>query len=61
MHTQRLMAVRSPWPVSNLTMYGTPPICTVIFGTSNDVESAKMSLLAKSHAQFACLVAWQIL
>ena len=61
MHTQRLMAIPSPWPVTNLTMYSTPPIYAVIFGIGDGVELAKMSLLAKFHAQFVCLVAWQVL
>ena len=42
-----------PLAVTNLTMYGTPPISAVIFGIGDGVESAKMSLLAKFHAQLS--------
>ena len=40
------MSIPSPWPVTNLTMYGTPPIYNVIFSISDGVELAKMSILA---------------
>ena len=55
------MAVPRPWPLTNLTMYGTPPICVVAFGIGDGVESAKMSLLFKFHAQSVYLLACQVL
>ena len=57
-HTQRLMAIPSPWIVTNLTMYGTPPTCAVTFGIGKGVESAKLGPLAKFHAQLVSLAAW---
>ena len=54
------MAIPSPWPVINPTIYGTPLTCTVTFGSGDGVESAKMSLLAKYHAQLFNLAAWQV-
>ena len=54
------MSLLSLWPVINLTIYNTPLISTVIFGIDNGVESVKLSLLAKSHAQLVYLVAWQV-
>ena len=60
MHTQRLMAIPSPWIVTNLTMYSTLPICAVIFSISKGVESVKFVPLAKFHTQLVSLVAWQV-
>ena len=60
MHTQRSMAIPSPWLVTNPTMYGTPPTRTVTFGISKGVESTKLGLLAKFHAQLVGLMAWQV-
>ena len=60
MHTQRLMAIPSPWLVTNLTIYSTPPTCDVIFGIGKGVELAKLGPLAKFHAQLVGLVAWQV-
>ena len=54
------MDIPSPCPVINLTMYGTLPICTVIFGIGDGAESAERSLLAKSYAQFVSLAAWYV-
>ena len=54
------MAIPSPWTITNLTMYGTPPTCTVTFGIGNGVESVKLGFLAKIHAQLVGLVAWQV-
>ena len=42
-------------------MHGTLSTFAVIFGISDDVESAKLGLLAKFHAQLFNLVAWQVL
>ena len=53
------MAVPSPWPVTNLTMYGNPLTCAMIFGISKCVELAKLGLFAKFHAQLVHLVASQ--
>ena len=33
------MAVHSPWPVTNLTMYGTTPTCAIAFNISEGVRS----------------------
>ena len=55
------MAIPSPWLVTNLDMYGTPPICTVIFSIGDSVELVKLGLLPRFHAQLYCLVAWKVL
>ena len=44
------MAIPRPWLVTNLTMYCTPPIFTVIFGIRKGVELAKLGLSAQFHA-----------
>ena len=61
LHIQRSVAIPKPWLVTNLTIYGTPSICAIIFSIGDGVESAKVRFLAKFHAQFVCLVAWQVL
>ena len=43
------MAILIPWPLTNLTMYGTPPIYAVLFSIADGVESPKISLLVKAH------------
>ena len=40
------MAIPSPWLVINITMYGTPPTCTVIFSITEGVELEKLGALA---------------
>ena len=61
MHTWRLIALPSPWLVTTLTMYGTPPTCTVIFGIDKGVKLAKLGPLAKFYAQLVGLAAWKVL
>ena len=60
MHNQRSIVIPSPWPVTNPTIYSTLPIYTVIFNIGNGVESIKLGLFAKFHAQLVGLVAWQV-
>ena len=60
MHTWRLIAIPSPWQVTNLTIYSTLPTCTVLFGISKGVELAKLGSLARFHAQLVGLAAWQV-
>ena len=38
------IAILSPWIVSNLTMYSTPPTYAVTFGIGEGVELAKLGL-----------------
>ena len=60
MYNQRLIAIFSPWLVSNLTIYGNLPRCIVTFGISKGVESAKLGPLSKFHAQLVGLAACQV-
>ena len=46
MHTQRLMAIPSPWLVTNLTIYSTPLTYAVTFGIGKGVELAKLGPLS---------------
>ena len=50
----------SPWPITNLTMYGNPSTCAVTFSIGDGVELVKLGLLAEFHAQLVCLAAWQV-
>ena len=61
MHIQRSIAIPSLWIVANLTMYSNPLICAVMFGISNGVESVKLGLLTRFHAQLVSLAAWQVI
>ena len=54
------MAIPSPWPVTNLTIYSTPPTCAVTFCIGDGMESVRFVLLAKFHAQLVSLMAWQV-
>ena len=51
------MAIPSPWLVTNLTIYSTPPTCAVIFGVSECVELARLGFLARFYAQLIGLAA----
>ena len=44
------MAISSPWPVTNLTIYGTPPTRVVTFSVGDSKELVRLGLLAKFHA-----------
>ena len=57
MHTWRLIALLSPWLLTNLNIYGTPPTHTVKFGISEAVVSAKLGSLAKFYAKLVGLAA----
>ena len=54
------MAIPSPWPVTNLTMYSTPLTCAMILSIGDSVELVELGLLAKFYTQLVCLVAWQV-
>ena len=60
MHTQRSIAILSPWLVTNLTMYSTTSTCKIIFDIRKGVEYTKLGLLAKFHAQLVGLAALQV-
>ena len=54
------MAIPSPWLVINLTMYSTPPTCTVTICIGKGVELVKLGYLHKFQAQLVSLAAWQV-
>ena len=54
------MAIPSFWPVINLTVFSSLPICTMTISIHDGVESVKLGLLAKLHAQLVTLAAWNI-
>ena len=55
MHNWRSMAIPSPWPVTNLTMYSTPPTCAVIFGIGNSVGLVKLGIVSTFYIQLVGL------
>ena len=61
MHTQRSIAILSPWLVTNLAIYNTPETHAVIFSINNFVESVTLGLLAKFYAQLVGLATGQVL
>ena len=54
------MAIPSPWLITNLTLYSSLPTCAVTLSIGDGVESVKLGLLVKFHAQLVSLAAWQV-